>query len=314
MIPKYQSSALDGENRAKRRVIKALDRAYANTEDVIISGADMSEDATSGFKALEKKLLLFISLTLEAQADIEQEGESADTGIQTSSNDGDNDLVVPQYIDPSLSEYDNDSIVSTNKNPMRQRGRRKRPSEIPRPPLTMRTRSRANQDRDENRMRSPGRNRGRVFSPNPVNIRSPKGLSGGAIVYQHSGMFAGLLKNMLTVLQDILAMLVDMATSFNFLNKEQVFRLVTLLKRAKEEFNSLVNTFENLVSHEYLYNRATKQRMLDEVGETFEKMYGKLKSMVDMYSPTYVRMKTSASNEMAGGGYSLGYGMPKRML
>ena len=75
MIPSYQNSALDGDNRAKRRVIKALDRQYANTEDVIISGADMSEDASSGFKALEKKLLLLINLTLEAQADIEQEGE-----------------------------------------------------------------------------------------------------------------------------------------------------------------------------------------------------------------------------------------------
>jgi hypothetical protein len=296
MIPAYQNSALDGDNRAKRRVIKALDRAYANTEDVIVSGADMSEDAGSGFKALEKKLLLFISLTLEAQADIEQEGEIADSGTNTYEGNDDNELIVPQNTDPSLSDFDNDSTVSSTNNPMRQRGRRRRPSEIPPPPLTIRTRSRANPDRDENRM------------------RSPEGRRRGGSIYQHSGVFAGLLKNMLTVLQDIAAILVDMVNSFDFLNKEQVFRLTTLLKRAKEEFTSLVNTFENLVSHKYLYNRATKQKMLDEVGETFAKMYSKLKSMVDMYSPAYVRMKTSASNEMTGGGYSLGYGMPKRML
>ena len=54
--------------------------------------------------------------------------------------------------------------------------------------------------------------------------------------------------------------------------------------------------------------------MLDEVADIFTKMYGKLKNMTDMYSPAYVRMKTNAPNEMTGGGYSLGYGMPKRML
>ena len=321
MIPKYQDVTLDGDNRAKRRVIKALDRQYANTEDVIISGADMSEDASSGFKALEKKLLLFISLTLEAQADIEQEGEVADSGTNTNTfdgddNDGNNELVVPQNIDPTLSDFDNDSVVADTINPMVIKQRKRRPSQIPR---TMVTRNK--EDRDENRMRSPaGRQRGRSFSPNPMNIKSPQGyntrskiLSGGAI-YQHSGMFGGILKNMLTVLQDISAILIDISNSFDFLNKEQVFRLMTLLKRAREEVSSLVNTFDNLVSHKFLYNRATKQRMLEEVAEIFAKMYGKLTSMADMYSPAYVRMKASATNEMVGGGYSLGYGMPNRML
>ena len=248
MIPRYQNASLDGDNRAKRRVIKALDRAYANTEDVIISGADMSEDAGSGFKTLEKKLMLFISLTLEAQADIEQEGEQAENDSQTDTT-YDSEVIVPQNTDPDYErDFDNDSVIPSTQNEMRPRQRRRRPSEIPRPPLTMRTRGTTNQDRDDNRMRTPGRRRGRAFSPNPINIRSPQGLSGGAIIYQHSGMFAGILKNMLTVLQDISTILVDMANSFDFLNKEQVFRLMTLLKRAKAEFSSLVSTFDNLVS------------------------------------------------------------------
>ena len=253
-------------------------------------------------------------LTLEAQADIEQEGEQAENDSQTDTT-YDSEVIVPQNTDPDYErDFDNDSVIPSTQNEMRPRQRRRRPSEIPRPPLTMRTRGTTNQDRDDNRMRTPGRRRGRTFSPNPINIRSPQGLSGGAITYQHSGMFAGILKNMLTVLQDISAILVDMANSFDFLNKEQVFRLMTLLKRAKAEFSSLVSTFDNLVSHKFLYNRATKQKMLDEVADIFTKMYGKLKNMTDMYSPAYVRMKTNAPNEMTGGGYSLVYGMPKRML
>lgn len=319
MIPAYQNAALDDDNRTRRRVIKTLDKAYTNTEDVIVSGVDLSEDAGSGFKALEKKLLLFISLTLEAQADIEQE-EGRDS-VTNNTYDGenesksDNELVVPQITDPTLSEYDNDSVVPIIENPIKQqRGRRRRQSEIPRRPLTITTRGKARQDRDENRMRSPGRRRSRAFSPNPVNIRSPQGLSGGAIAYQHSGMFAGILKNMLTVLQDISSILVDMANSFDFLNKEQVFRLATLLKRAKNEFTSLVYTFDNLVTHSYMYNRKTKETMLIEVQETLEKAFGKLGSMINMYSPAFVRMKAPDPSEMTGGGYSLGYGIPRRML
>ena len=268
MIPAYQNSALDGDNRAKRRVIKALDRAYANTEEVIVSGADMSEDAGSGFKALEKKLLLFISLTLEAQADIEQEGESVDTGAQIDTTyDPDNELLIPQGTDPSLSDFDDDSNIPSTINPMKRKGKPKK-SQIP-IPLQVKTRGATTKaTRDANRMRSPERIRGRSLSPVPSAIKQAK-LWGGAITYQHSGMFAGLLKNMLTCLQDISAIQIDIANSFDFLNKEQVFRLMTLLKRARSEFSSLVHTFDNLVSHKYLYNRATKQRMLEEVGESF---------------------------------------------
>jgi hypothetical protein len=74
MIPVYQNSALDELNRAKRRVIKTLTKAYSNTEDVVIDGGiDKTMEASSDYKQLEKKIMVFISLALEAKADIENE-------------------------------------------------------------------------------------------------------------------------------------------------------------------------------------------------------------------------------------------------
>ena len=45
MIPRYQDRALDTENRIKRRVIKSLDKAYANMIDVVDGdGDDTAQD------------------------------------------------------------------------------------------------------------------------------------------------------------------------------------------------------------------------------------------------------------------------------
>jgi hypothetical protein len=388
MIPSYQNSALDGDNRAKRRVIKALDRQYANTEDVIISGADMSEDASSGFKALEKKLLLLINLTLEAQADIEQEGEIEEDNRKRPRSLSSSDDERPNKR-ARRDEGENPGTSSSApppsppRNEDRNRDQRRRPrswlaSEGP-PNKRARKGDRKNvsfggqeaprksnnDDYNEGpfssrptnnegpfsrpKRKAPSSSSGVSYTANPMRGHLPetrplrgvqddgpfskktkagtnqdapfsrggqrKGrLTGGEASYHHSGMFAGILKNILAVIDDASTLLVDISQAFDFLNKEQVFRLTTLLNRSKDELSTLLFLFENFVTHSFVFNRQTKQRMLEEVAEGYNKMYGKLTSMADMYSPAYVRMKTSATNEMAGGGYSLGYGMPNRML
>jgi hypothetical protein len=355
MIPRYQDSALDGDNRAKRRVVTALNKKFANTENVIISGADMSEDASSGFKFLEKKLLLLISLTLEAQADIEQEGDVIEEAENrkrprnwSATDDerpnkrarrddaygGEDDSFPPPPPPPHAPPRDenrnrrrsnNDAPFSrrpTNNDAPFSRPKRKAPSTSSGVSYTAnpmrshlpetRPLRGAQDDGPFSKKRKAVTNQDAPFSRGGCR----KGrLTGGAASYHHSGMFAGILKNVLVVVDDTSAALEEVAQAFNFLNKEQVFRLKNLLNRSKDELSTLIYLFDNIVTHSFIFNRQSKQKMLEEVTVGYNKMYGKLKSMADMYSPAYVQMKTSASNEMTGGGYSLGYNrMPKRML
>ena len=76
MLPRYQNWSLGGDVRAQRRVVKFLEKQFGDEEQMVMFGTDdYSADASIQYNTLEKKLLLFIALCLEAQADIEQEAD-----------------------------------------------------------------------------------------------------------------------------------------------------------------------------------------------------------------------------------------------
>ena len=64
MFPKYQNTALDGENRAKKRVIKSLAKAYLNENVSLDVGS--SDTAVQIYDKLENKLNFFKALISEA--------------------------------------------------------------------------------------------------------------------------------------------------------------------------------------------------------------------------------------------------------
>jgi hypothetical protein len=77
MIPRYQNWSLAGDVRAQRRVVNFLAKQYGDEEQTVMSGTDdYSADASIQYNTLEKKLLLFIALCMEAEADIEQEADA----------------------------------------------------------------------------------------------------------------------------------------------------------------------------------------------------------------------------------------------
>ena len=77
MIPRYQNWSLAGDARTQRRVVSFLAKQYGDEEQTVMSGTDdYSADASIQYNTLEKKLLLFIALCMEAEADIEQEADN----------------------------------------------------------------------------------------------------------------------------------------------------------------------------------------------------------------------------------------------
>jgi hypothetical protein len=168
MIPVYQNSALDELNRAKRRVIKTLTKAYSNTEDVVIDGGiDKTMEASSDYKQLEKKIMVFISLALEAKADIENEEDqnaNVNGGPAQNDDDGEDD---DDFHDPR-----NDDDDDVENELRRKLSKRKRADghDDGEDPVAKRMKPSTTENRDANRMRSPDERRRsrttrRVISP-----------------------------------------------------------------------------------------------------------------------------------------------------
>jgi hypothetical protein len=65
MFPKYQQATLDEENRAKKRVIKSLAKAFLN--ETVSLDVNSSDTAVQIYDKLETKLNLFNALNSEAQ-------------------------------------------------------------------------------------------------------------------------------------------------------------------------------------------------------------------------------------------------------
>ena len=106
MFPSYHNYTLNEMNRVKRRVIKAFSKKYSDTEQMLIEGDDLTVVATGNFITLEKKMLLLISLLLEAKGDIEQENDPIQlNNIFRNQEDSDED-------DDDSSDYDQDTSSS----------------------------------------------------------------------------------------------------------------------------------------------------------------------------------------------------------
>jgi hypothetical protein len=65
MFPKYQQATLDEENRAKKRVIESLAKAFLN--ETVSLDVNSSDTAVQIYDKLETKLNLFNALNSEAQ-------------------------------------------------------------------------------------------------------------------------------------------------------------------------------------------------------------------------------------------------------
>jgi len=66
MLPYYQRYATEDDNRAKRRVIRTLDEAYANMEDIETGEDGSQEDALLLFGKLETSYMLVNALVKES--------------------------------------------------------------------------------------------------------------------------------------------------------------------------------------------------------------------------------------------------------
>jgi hypothetical protein len=66
MLPFYQKYATDDDNRAKRRVIRSLDEAYSNMEEIETSEDGSQEDALLLFGKLETSYMLVTALVKES--------------------------------------------------------------------------------------------------------------------------------------------------------------------------------------------------------------------------------------------------------
>lgn len=66
MLPFYQKYATEDDNRAKRRVIRSLDEAYSNMEDIDISEDGSQKDALLLFGKLETSYMLVTALVKES--------------------------------------------------------------------------------------------------------------------------------------------------------------------------------------------------------------------------------------------------------
>ena len=111
MFPSYQNYTLNEMDRVKKRVIKAFSKKYSDTEQMLIEGDDLTIVASGNFITLEKKMLLLISLILEAKGDIEQENDPIqlnnifrNQGESDDDDDDDDSLYYNQ--DTSSSEED----------------------------------------------------------------------------------------------------------------------------------------------------------------------------------------------------------------
>jgi hypothetical protein len=165
MIPVYQNSALDELNRAKRRVIKTLTKAYSNSEDVVIDGGtDKTMEASLDYKQLEKKLMVFISLALEAKADIEDEEDQNSNGHHPPAsfdpgNNDDDDDDDDDFHDPRGGEDDDDDNAENYLRRKLSKRKRADNHDDGEQPVSKRMKPSTTEDRDANRMRSPDERR-----------------------------------------------------------------------------------------------------------------------------------------------------------
>ena len=332
MLPRYQNWSLGGDVRAQRRVVKFLEKQFGDEEQMVMFGTDdYSAEASIQHNTLEKKLLLFIALCLEAQADIEQEADRPNDngggGGAGGSPGGGPGPGGGQDEDENFNYFDdNNNLPPSNPStrqlsPFRDRSRNRRHSSPPamRPPSeyvpsstvigpivdAKPTEKRGKKSKKDTTFSTPKVVESGKRSSTRLKKLTEGDLHGGSIKY--SGQFAGILKNMVGVLNDCVQLLRQMVDTFSFLNKHQVENLSQLLNRSLNTFNHLSNIFYTHVQ-DFDFNKQSKIQLLNEVDSVLSQVYNQARNFIDNYVPALVRISTPSSDQNDKG-YSA---MPRR--